>query len=165
MSKFLKFVIFFYLYCFTKSKLNIFTTSSNSICSTSNHDKQSIKKECSDAPSYDRMLDYKTFDEYTLDHLYDNDGLRFFASLYLDTNSHDFGDFFSNRTGIIILIVIAGIFIILWLPILFCWKERCGIFDDCINDTKCCYIFWNFLTYLLFAAVFSFIIVCIVFGT
>ena len=165
MSNFLKIIAFFYLCCSTNSKLNIFTATSNLKCSASTHDNESITKECNDAPSYDRMLQYRTFDEYVLDHEYDNDGLIFLASLYLDTNSHDFGEFFSNRTGIIILTVIIGIFIIIWIPLLFCWKERCGMFDDCINDIECCFIFWNILTYFLFAAAFSFIIVCIIFGT
>lgn len=145
---------------FSYSKIDI-----NYLCSQPTYDNISITQECiSGPPKTTRILQYETFDDYIAKHNYKHNGLPFYASLLVDTNYHNFWDFMDGGMVIILLLSISIILFIAWIPMIFCWKYECCIFDECCTDNKCCKIFLNILIYFLIIALLSFIIVCIIFS-
>ena len=129
------------------------------------YDNSSITEECLNGPKKEtRMIKYPTFEEYSNNNKYKDSGLAFYTSLYVDTDYHDFGDFMNGRNLIIILFILAIIFLISWIPLIICWKKQVCIFDKCCFYKKYCPIFWHIFTYVLFAAILSFLIVCIIFA-
>ena len=144
---------------------NYFRSLETATCATTNYDKKEIQEECEDGPnSYDRILKYGTFLFYISDHDYHSNGLNYVTSLFVDSESHHFGNFMNDGVGMIILYIIDGLMLISWVPLLFCWRKRCCIFDECLYEDDCCIIFWHILTYFLAAAILSFIIVVLCFG-
>ena len=158
--KFFKTMKYFILLTFF---INIY--SSNQECSLLAYDNRSITKECKNGPKKEtRVLKYITFDEYISSHSYKHNGLNFYSSLYVDTDYHHFWDFMDGGTIIIILFIIFLIFLIAWIPLICCWKYSCCLYNECCTDSKNLIIFWHIITYLLFGASLSFIIVCIIFA-
>ena len=158
----LTFILFFILN-FSSAKINVFE--SNQICSLTTYDNASITEECIIGPKKKtRILQYATFEQYIDEHNYKHNGLPFYSSLYVDTDFHNFWDFMDGGMVIIVLFSIALILLIAWIPFICCWKYNCCIYDECCIDTLCFNTFWNVLTYILFAAILSFIIVCIIFA-
>jgi hypothetical protein len=144
---------------------NYFRSLTSATCATTSYDKKEIQEECEDGPnSYDRILKYTTFRNYILDHSYHSNGLNYVTSLFVDSDTHHFGNFMNDGIGMIILYIIDGLILIAWVPLLCCWRKRCCIFDECLYEDDCCIIFWHILTYFLAAAILSFIIVVLCFG-
>ena len=144
---------------------NYFRSLTSATCATTSYDKKEIQEECEDGPnSYDRILKYTTFRNYILDHSYHSNGLNYVTSLFVDSDTHHFGNFMNDGVGMIILYIIDGLILIAWVPLLCCWRKRCCIFDECLYEDDCCIIFWHILTYFLAAAILSFIIVVLCFG-
>ena len=138
---------------------------STETCMTTNYKKSEIQDECEDGPSsYERVLKYNTFLNYISAHSYHVNGLNYVTSLFVDSESHHFGNFMNDGVGMIILYIIDGLLLLGWVPLLFCWKKRCCIFDECLYDDDCCLLFWHILTYILAAAMLSFLIVVLCFG-
>jgi hypothetical protein len=134
-------------------------------CSIATYDNKSVTTECKSGPrKRERILDYRTFDEYLSDHNYKHNGLPFYTSLFVDTDYHNFGDFMDGGMIIVILFILTIILIAAWIPLIFCWKYQCCFFDECCLESRCCIFLWHIITYLLFAAILSFIIVCIIFA-
>ena len=134
-------------------------------CATTSYSKSDIKSECDYGPSsYDRLLQYRTFSNYISSHSYHSNGLNYVTSFFVDQDTHHYGNFMNDGVGMIILYIIFGLMIIGWIPILCCWRKRCCLFDDCIYESDCCIIFWHILTYVLAAAILSFLIVILCFG-
>ena len=143
------------------SKIILSTTT----CATTSYKKTDIQEECNDGPgSYDRILKYNTFYGYISNHDYHNNGLNYVTSLFVDSETHHFGNFMNDGVGMIILYIIDGLMLLGWIPLLCCWKKRCCLFDECLSHDDCCIIFWHILTYFLAAAMLSFIIVVLCFG-
>ena len=111
-----------------------------------------------------RLAKYKTFEEYSRANNYKNSGLAFTTSLFVDTDYHDFGDFMDGGNLIIILFILSIFFLLMWIPMICCWRKKVCIFDKHCFENECCTIYWHIITYVLFAAVLSFIIVCIIFS-
>jgi hypothetical protein len=144
---------------------NYFRSLETATCASTSYDKKEIQEECEDGPSsYDRVLKYGTFQVYISDHDYHSNGLNYVTSLFVDSDTHHFGNFMNDGVGMIILYIIDGLMLIAWVPLLCCWKKRCCIFDECLYEDDCCIIFWHILTYFLAAAILSFIIVVLCFG-
>ena len=144
---------------------NYFRSLTSATCATTSYDKKEIQEECEDGPnSYDRILKYTSFRNYILDHSYHSNGLNYVTSLFVDSDTHHFGNFMNDGVGMIILYIIDGLILIAWVPLLCCWRKRCCIFDECLYEDDCCIIFWHILTYFLAAAILSFIIVVLCFG-
>ena len=144
---------------------NYFRSLETATCSTTSYDKSEIQEECQDGPSsIDRILKYISFQLYISDHDYHKNGLNYVTSLFVDSDTHHFGNFMNDGVGMIILYIIDGLMLLGWVPLLCCWKKRCCIFDDCLYEDDCCIIFWHILTYFLAAAILSFIIVVLCFG-
>ena len=144
---------------------NYFRSLATVTCATTSYDKSEILEECEDGPnSYDRILKYDTFQSYISAHHYHSNGLNYVTSLFVDSDSHHFGNFMNDGVGMIILYIIDCLMILGWVPLLCCWRKRCCIFDDCLYEDDCCIIFWHILTYFLAAAILSFIIVVLCFG-
>ena len=134
-------------------------------CASTTYSKSQIQEECNDGPSsYDRVLKYNSFSRYISAHDYHTNGLNYVTSLFVDSDTHHFGNFMNDGAGMIILYIIDGLMLLGWIPILICWRKRCCIFDDCLYENDCCVIFWHILTYFLAAAIFSFLIVVLCFG-
>ena len=134
-------------------------------CSKTSYSKSEIQDECDYGPnSYERVLKYSSFSSYISNHDYHSNGLNYVTSLFVDTDSHHFGNFMNDGVGMIILYIIDGLLLIGWIPLLCCWKKRCALFDECLYEDDCCNIFWHILTYFLAAAIFSFLIVVLCFG-
>ena len=138
---------------------------STGTCMATSYKKSEIQDECEDGPgSYERVLKYNTFSNYISAHSYHTNGLNYVTSLFVDSNSHHFGNFMNDGVGMIILYIIDGLLLLGWVPLLFCWKKRCCIFDECLYEDDCCLLFWHILTYILAAAILSFLIVVLSFG-
>ena len=163
----IKIFIIIYILCFnlSTSKLISNRLEQNSLCSLSTYDNASVTKECKNGPKKDkRILQYQTFSQYISSNDYKANGLPFYTSFFVDTDLHNFWEFMDGGMYIIIMLIITIIFIIAWIPLIFCWYYKCCLFDDCLTNHKCCFVFWHVLTYTLFAAILSFIIVCIIFS-
>ena len=161
--------LFIILFIILLSKTHSFDTSliqtSNQICSATTYDNTSVTDECYDGPSKrTRVLQYRTFANYMSDHSFKSNGLPFYSSLYVDGDAHNLGDFMNGGIVIDIFLFISIALLVAWIPMLFCWKYRVCIFDECCIRSKCCFCFWNFIIYVVLAAVLSFIIVCIIFA-
>ena len=138
-------------------------TSSN--CATATYSKSDCESECeSDLGNYEQILKYNSFSSYINNQDYNSNGLNYYTSLFVDSDYHNFANFLNDGAGMIILIIISIIILIVWIPIICCWKKRCCFFDECLIEDECCKVFWHITTYILAAAVLSFIIVCICFG-
>lgn len=160
------FIIFFLILInLSTSKLISNVLVSNNLCSITTYDNKSVTEECINGPRKDtRIIKYSTFEQYISSRNYKQNGLAFYSSLYVDTDYHNLGDFMDGGILIIIFFIIALIFFLAWIPLIFCWRYRVCIFDECCIETRCCFIAWNIITYTLFAAILSFIIVCIIFA-
>ena len=164
-NKFISLILTFFVFDFSSSKLISNIYESNQICSLPTYDNTSITEECTIGPNKKtRILKYSTFEQYINDHRFKHNGLPFYSSLFVDTDFHNFYDFMDGGMVIIILFIIALICLIAWIPFICCWKYRCCIYDECCIDTQGCNIFWHLVTYILFAAIFSFLIVCVIFS-
>ena len=134
-------------------------------CGSTSYSKSEIQEECDNGPSgYNRILKYSTFSSYISNHDYHTNGLNYITSLFVDNDTHHFGNFMNDGVGMIILYIIDGLLLLGWVPLLICWKKRCCIFDDCLYEDDCCLIFWHILTYFLAAAILSFLTVVLCFG-
>ena len=144
---------------------NSFRELSEASCATTSYSKADIQEECNDGPSsYDRILKYSSYSNYISSHSYHSNGLNYVTSLFVDSSSHHFGNFMNDGVGMIILYIIDGLLLICWIPLLCCWHKRCCLFDECLYEDDCCIIFWHILTYILAAAILSFLIVVLCFG-
>ena len=129
-------------------------------CASTTYSKSQIQEECNDGPSsYDRVLKYNSFSRYISAHDYHTNGLNYVTSLFVDSDTHHFGNFMNDGAGMIILYIIDGLMLLGWIPILICWRKRCCIFDDCLYENDCCVIFCHILIYFLVVLIFSFLIV------
>ena len=138
-------------------------TSAN--CATATYSKSNCDYECeNDLGNYEQILKYNSFSSYINNQDFNSNGLNYYASLFVDSEYHNFANFLNDGAGMIILIIIAIIIIIVWIPIICCWRKRCCLFDECLVEDECCKVFWHVTTYILAAAVLSFILVCICFG-
>ena len=147
------------------AKSTSFIQTSNQICSMTTYDNTSVTEECLAGPKKrSRNIEYTSFNSYMSDHSFKHNGLAFYSSLYVDTDYHNLGDFMNGGMVIYILFLITIILLVAWIPIICCWKNSVCIFDECIIRNNCCYIFFNFIIYVLLAAIMSFIIVCIIFA-
>jgi hypothetical protein len=136
------------------------------ICASTSYSKSDIQKECNKGPnSYDRILKYNTFGNYITYHDYHSNGLNYITSLLVDSDTHHYGNFINDCAAMIILLILGGLILISWIPLLYCWRKRCCIFGNCLYEDDCCIVFWHIITYFFAAAIFSFIIVVLVFGT
>ena len=134
-------------------------------CAATSYSKSDIKEECDYGPSsFDRLLKYNTFSNYISSHSYHSNGLNYVTSKLVDDESHHFGNFMNDGVGMIILFIIAGLMFLGWIPLLCCWRKRCGLFDEYIFQNECCIIFWHILTYVLAAAILTFLIVILCYG-
>ena len=144
---------------------NYFRELETKLCSSTSYSKADVQEECNNGPSsFDRILKYSSYSNYISSHNYHSNGLNYVTSLLVDSDSHHFGNFMNDGAGMIILYIIDGLLLLGWAPLLCCWKKRCCIFDDCLYENECCIIFWHLLTYILAAAILSFIIVVLCFG-
>ena len=135
------------------------------ICPSVTYDNTSVTKACMDGPSKStRVVEYRTFEDYMSDHSFKQNGLAFYSSLYVDSDYHDLGNFMNGGMVIYVLLIISIILLAVWIPIIFCWKHEVCLFDECCFQSKCCFILWNFIVFVILAAVLSFIIVCIIFA-
>ena len=154
-----------FLINFSSSKIISNKLETNQICSSTTYDNTSVTEECISGPKKEkRILQYSTYEEYMSSRNFKHNGLPFYSSLYVDTDFHDLGDFMDGGMIIIYFFIITLIFLIAWIPMIFCWKYRCCLFDESCTESKNCFIFWNVVTYVIFAAILSFIIVCIIFA-
>ena len=145
-------------------QISLVETSAQS-CASTTYDNRSVTEECLDGPSKrTRIVEYRTFDAYILDHSFKHNGLPFYSSLYVDSDYHNLGDFMNGGMVIYVLLIISIILLVAWIPIICCWKYEVCLFDECCIQSNCCFIVWNFIIYVILAAVLSFIIVCIIFG-
>ena len=154
---------------FNEEKNNFFRYLDSGICSSVSYSKSDIQEECNKGPnSYDKYLKYNTFYGYINMHDYHSNGLNYVTSLLVDDDTHHFGNFMNDGAGIIILMIIGGLIMLSWIPLLCCcWKNKCLIFGECLyddEDSSCCTIFWNIFTLFFSLAIFSFIIVVLCFG-
>ena len=164
-KKFLFILLFIILISQIQSLDTSLIQTSNQICSATTYDNTSVTDECYDGPSKrTRVLQYRTFSNYMTDHSFKSNGLPFYSSLYVDGDAHNLGDFMNGGIVIDIVLFISIALLVAWIPMLFCWKYRVCIFDECCIRSKCCFCFWNFIIYIILAAVLSFIIVCIIFA-
>ena len=125
---------------------------SSQICSSTTYDNTSVTEECLDGPSKrNRIVEYRTFEEYILGHSFKHNGLPFYSSLYVDSDYHNLGDFMNGGMVIYVLLIISIILLAAWIPLICCWKYEVCLFDECFFQNNCCFILWNF------------IIVCIIF--
>ena len=108
---------------------------------------------------------YNTFGNYITYHDYHSNGLNYITSLLVDSDTHHYGNFINDCAAMIILLILGGLILISWIPLLYCWRKRCCIFGNCLYEDDCCIVFWHIITYFFAAAIFSFIIVVLVFGT
>ncbi len=146
-------------------KAHNFRQLETSLCSSTTYSKSEIQDECDDGPStYERILKYSTYASYISSHSYHTNGLNYVTSLFVDSETHHFGNFMNDGVGMIILYIIDGLLLLGWVPLLICWKQRCALFDNCLYEDDCCLIFWHILTYFLAAAILSFLIVVLCFG-
>ena len=144
---------------------NYFRELSEAKCAETSYSKSDIEEECNNGPSsYNRVLKYNSFSNYISSHSYHSNGLNYVTSLFVDNDSHDFGNFMNDGVGMIILYIIDGLLLICWVPLLCCWHKRCCLFGRCLYEDDCCIIFWHILTYFLAAAILSFLIVVLCFG-
>jgi hypothetical protein len=160
-------LILIYIFSLTKisNKQISFAETSTQICSATTYDNTSVTDECLDGPSKrNRIVGYRTFEEYILDHSFKHNGLPFYSSLYVDSDYHNLGDFMNGGMVIYVLLIISIILLAAWIPIICCWKHEVCLFDECCIQNNCCFILWNFIIYVVLAAVLSFIIVCIIFA-
>lgn len=145
-------------------KIESFSVNSPS-CTVQYYDKDGVSTECAKGPkNYNFEYKYTAFSAYINAHSYHSNGLSYVTSLFVDDEYHGFGNFMNDGAGMIILIIITGLMILAWVPMIFCWIKRFCIYDDCTNEDSCCRIFWVVITIIFWAACLSFIIVCIVFG-
>ena len=148
-----------------KNSNKIFRDLSSTSCTTTTYSRSDVQEECDNGPSsYNRVLKYNSYSNYISSHSYHTNGLNYVTSLFVDNNSHHFGNFMNDGVGMIILYIIIVLLIIGWLPILLCFCKRCCLFDDCFYGDDCCIIFWHILTYFLAAAILSFLLVVLGFG-
>ena len=148
-----------------KEGLNFLLSFSTDTCAKTSYSKSDIQKECDKGPnSYDRILKYNSFLNYINNHNYHSNGLNYVTSLFVDSDTHHFGNFMNDGAGMIILYIIDGLLLIGWIPLLCCWRKRCCIFNDCLYEDDCCIIFWHIFTYFWAAAILSFLIVVLCFG-
>ena len=145
--------------------LNFLFSFSTDTCAKTSYSKSDIQKECSKGPSsYDRILKYTSFLNYINLHDYHSNGLNYVTSLFVDSDTHHFGNFMNDGAGMIILYIIDGLLLIGWIPLLYCWRKRCFLFNDCLYKDNCCILFWHIFTYFWAAAILSFLIVVLCFG-
>ena len=138
---------------------------SSSLCKSASYRKSNCDYECENGlGNYKKILKYSSFSSYINDQNFNSNGLNYYTSLFVDSEYHNFANFLNDGAGMIILMAISIIIIIVWIPIIICWRFKCCIFDECTLEDECCIIFWHIITYFLSAAVLSFIIVCICFG-
>ena len=129
-----------------KEKNNNFLRQLSYTCATTSYSKSDIKEECDDGPSsYERILKHLTFSNYISSHSYHSNGLYYVTSLFVDEETHHFGNFMNDGVGMIILYIIDGLILLGWIPLICCWRKRCCLFDDCIYENDCCIIFIIFL--------------------
>ena len=148
-----------------KSSNNILRELSSISCTSTTYSKSDLQEECDNGPSsYDRVLKYSSYSSYISSHSYHTNGLNYVTSLFVDSNSHHYGNFMNDGVGMIILYIIIVLLIIGWIPLLLCFRKRCCLFDDCFYGNDCCKIFWHILTYFLAAAILSFLLVVLGFG-
>ena len=141
------------------------TETPSQICSSTTYDNTSVTEECLDGPSKRNwIVEYRTFEEYILGHSFKHKGLPFYSSLYVDSDYHNLGDFMNGGMVIYVLLIISIILLAAWIPLICCWKYEVCLFDECFIQNNCCFILWNFIIYVVLAAVLSFIIVCIIFA-
>ena len=134
-------------------------------CAKTSYRQNEILDECNYGPAFfERVLKYNSYSGYISNHDYHSNGLNYVTSLFVDNESHHFGNFMNDGVGMIILFIIDGILLLGWIPLLCCWKKRCGLFDERLWHDECCIIFWHILTYFLAAAMLSFAIVVLCFG-
>ena len=152
-------------YITKKEENNFFRYLVTNICASTTYSKSEIKEECSNGPSsYDRILKYNSYQNYISNHDYYNNGLNYITSLFVDSETHHFGNFMNDGVGMIILYIIDGLLLLGWIPLLCCWKKRCFLFGECLYEDYRCIIFWHILTYFLAASIISFLIVVLCFG-
>ena len=149
-----------------KSKSNLFLSfSTDYTCAKTSYSKSDIQEQCDNGPSsYDRVLKYNSFLYYINNHDYHSNGLNYVTSLFVDSDTHHFGNFMNDGVGMIILYIIDGLLLIGWIPLLCCWRKRCCLFNDCLYEDDCCIIFWHIFTYFWAASILSFLIVVLCFG-
>jgi hypothetical protein len=134
-------------------------------CKATTYSKADIQEECDDGiASYERILKYSSYSNYISAHSYHSNGLNYVTSFFVDSDTHHFGNFMRDGVGMIILYIIDGLLLLGWIPLLICWKNRCCMFDECLYGDDCCIVFWHILTYFLAAAIFSFLLVVLIFG-
>jgi len=161
----LYFFLFFISLNIISSKLISNIQTSDQICSITTYDNKSVTEECNNGPKKKtRILEYKNYSDYMSNHTFKENGLPFYSSLYVDTDYHNLGDFMNGGMVIYILFLISIILLIIWIPILCCWKHQSCLFDECIIQNNCCFILWECIVYISLGAVLSFIIVCIIFA-
>ena len=149
----------------SSSKIISNSLESNNLCSITTYDNKSVTEECFNGPRKEtRIIEYSTYEQYISSRNYRHNGLSFYSSLYVDTEYHNISDFMDRGMLIIILFIIALILLLSWIPLIFCWRYRVCLFNECCIDTKCGFITCNIIAYILFAAILSFIIVCIIFA-
>jgi len=157
-------IYIFSLTIISNKQISLAETSSQ-ICSSTTYDNTSVTEECLYGPSKrNRIVEYRTFEEYILDHSFKHNGLPFYSSLYVDSDYHNLGDFMNGGMVIYVLLIISIILLAAWIPLICCWKYEVCLFDECFIQNNCCFILWNFIIYVVLAAVLSFIIVCIIFA-
>ena len=157
-------IYIFSLTIISNKQISLAETSSQ-VCSSTTYDNTSVTEECLDGPSKrNRIVEYRTFEEYILGHSFKHNGLPFYSSLYVDSDYHNLGDFMNGGMVIYVLLIISIILLAAWIPLICCWKYEVCLFDECFVQNNCCFILWNFIIYVVLAAVLSFIIVCIIFA-
>ena len=157
-------IYIFSLTIISNKQISLAETTSQ-ICSSTTYDNTSVTEECLDGPSKrNRIVEYRTFEEYILGHSFKHNGLPFYSSLYVDSDYHNLGDFMNGGMVIYVLLIISIILLAAWIPLICCWKYEVCLFDECFIQNNCCFILWNFIIYVVLAAVLSFIIVCIIFA-
>ena len=157
-------IYIFSLTIISNKQISLAETSSQ-ICSSTTYDNTSVTEECLDGPSKrNRIVEYRTFEEYILGHSFKHNGLPFYSSLYVDSDYHNLGDFMNGGMVIYVLLIISIILLAAWIPLISCWKYEVCLFDECFIQNNCCFILWNFIIYVILAAVLSFIIVSIIFA-
>ena len=145
------------------SNIKSFLETSSTTCTATTFSRSNVDSECkSDLGNYQKVLKYNSFSSYINAQSFKTSGLNYHASLFVDSEYHDFGDFVSG--GIIILIIVAIIIILAWIPLLCCWRKRCCLYDECLVEDECCKVFWHVISYVLAAIILSFLFVCVCFG-
>ena len=129
------------------------------------YDNNKISNDCTKDPdTYKRITSYDSFTSFLNAYSYHSNTIEYIASLLVDDSYHGFNNMLKNGAGMIILIIIAGLIFIGWIPIMCCWKKSYCMFHRCATKNDCI-LFWLIMSFIFFAAVLSFIIVCIIFGT